>query len=79
MRLTIYKDSKGRIILANNISAPARDNPICVEKKNRKLRILRLLEHIYAEDLEPHLCPFCGYETDDEEDVADRHDHADWN
>ena len=55
MRLTIYKDSKGRIILANNISAPARDNPICVEKKNRKLRILRLLEHIYAEDLEPHL------------------------
>ena len=32
-----------------------------------------------VQDLEPHLCPFCGYETDDEEDVTDRHDHADWN
>ena len=39
MRLTIYIDSKGRIIPANNISAPARAYPICVEKKNRKLHI----------------------------------------
>ena len=39
MRLTIYIDSKGRIIPANNISAPARAYPICVEKQNRKLRI----------------------------------------
>ena len=37
MRLTIYIDSNGRIIPANNISAPARAYPICVEKKNRKL------------------------------------------
>ena len=39
MRLTIYIDSKGRVIPANNISAPARAYPICVEKKNRKLHI----------------------------------------
>jgi hypothetical protein len=39
MRLTIYIDSKGRVIPANNISAPARAYPICVEKQNRKLRI----------------------------------------
>ena len=31
------------------------------------------------QDLHPETCPFCGYETDDEDDVADRHDHADWN
>ena len=31
------------------------------------------------EDHEPTTCPFCGYETDDEEQVDDRHDHADWN
>ena len=39
MRLTIYFDTKGRIIPANNLRAPARSYPICVEKQNRKLRI----------------------------------------
>ena len=55
MRLTIYIDSKSRVIPANNIGAPARANPICVEKKNRKLGILRLLKHIYSEDPALHL------------------------
>ena len=32
-----------------------------------------------VQDLTPLTCPFCGYETDDEEQVDDRHDHADWN
>ena len=32
-----------------------------------------------VQDLEPLTCPFCGYETDYEDDAADRHDHADWN
>jgi hypothetical protein len=39
MRLTIYFDTKGRIIPASNLRAPARNYPICVEKQNRKLRI----------------------------------------
>ena len=39
MRLTIYFDTKGRIIPANNLRAPARSYPICMEKQNRKLRI----------------------------------------
>ena len=39
MRLTIYFDTKGQIIPANNLRAPARSYPICVEKQNRKLRI----------------------------------------
>ena len=39
MRLTIWIDTKGRIIPANNLRAPARSYPICVEKQNRKLSI----------------------------------------
>ena len=47
MRLTIYIDSKGRVIPANNINVPARAYPIFVEKKNRKLHIFfqRRLQH----------------------------------
>ena len=47
MRLTIYIDSQGRVIPANNISAPARAYPICVEKKTENYTFLsqRKLQH----------------------------------
>ena len=34
-----------------------------------------------VQDLEPHLCPFCGYETDDEEDTIWTNESEDdnWN
>ena len=61
MRLTIYIDSKGRVIPANNISAPARAYPICVEKKNRKLHIFCLKEGVNT----PASCPNQSYPHDE--------------
>lgn len=40
MRLTIYIDKNGQIISSNRLRAPARTYPVCIEKQNRKLRIM---------------------------------------